>query len=134
MLAPEYGGDGGKKVGECEKAEPPIAAFPAHWAPNDLKIYKGSQFPEGYRGRRLHRLPRLVEPRAGPAGRLQRRVPAAGGWQARPATTSSSPTDSRAPQKEPGARRAPAVGLRRRTRRRALRQRRQGRPHLARDL
>ena len=28
----------------------PVAAFPAHWAPNDLKIYKGSQFPEGYRG------------------------------------------------------------------------------------
>ena len=46
MLAPEYGGDGGKKVGDCDKAEPPVAAFPAHWAPNDLKIYKGTQFPE----------------------------------------------------------------------------------------
>ena len=50
MLAPEYGGDGGKAVGECEKAEPPVAAFPAHWAPNDLKIYKSEDFPEGYRG------------------------------------------------------------------------------------
>jgi glucose/arabinose dehydrogenase/mono/diheme cytochrome c family protein len=50
VLAPEYGGDGGKKVGDCEKFEPPIAAFPAHWAPNDLKIYKGSQFPKGYQG------------------------------------------------------------------------------------
>lgn len=48
VLAPEYGGDGGKKVGECEKAEGPVAAFPAHWAPNDLKIYKGSQFPKAY--------------------------------------------------------------------------------------
>ncbi len=30
--------------------EPPVAAFPAHWAPNDLKIYKGEDFPAGYRG------------------------------------------------------------------------------------
>jgi glucose/arabinose dehydrogenase/cytochrome c553 len=50
VLAPEYGGDGGKKIGECEKFEPPVAAFPAHWAPNDLKIYKGSPFPKGYQG------------------------------------------------------------------------------------
>ena len=50
VLAPEYGGDGGKKVGACDKSDPPVAAFPAHWAPNDLKIYKGSQFPKGYRG------------------------------------------------------------------------------------
>ena len=32
------------------KAEPPIAAFPAHWAPNDIKIYKGSRFPKAYEG------------------------------------------------------------------------------------
>ena len=50
VLAPEYGGDGGKAVGECAKAEPPVAAFPAHWAPNDLKIYKSEDFPAGYRG------------------------------------------------------------------------------------
>ncbi len=50
VLAPEYGDDGGKAVGECEKAEPPVAAFPAHWAPNDLKIYKSEDFPAGYRG------------------------------------------------------------------------------------
>jgi len=49
VLAPEYGGDG-KKIGDCEKFEPPIAALPAHWAPNDLKIYKGSQFPKAYQG------------------------------------------------------------------------------------
>jgi glucose/arabinose dehydrogenase/cytochrome c553 len=49
VLAPEYGGDG-KKIGDCDKFEPPIAALPAHWAPNDLKIYKGSQFPKAYQG------------------------------------------------------------------------------------
>jgi glucose/arabinose dehydrogenase/mono/diheme cytochrome c family protein len=50
VLAPEYGGDGGKKVGACAGKQPPIAAFPAHWAPNDLKIYKGKPFPQAYRG------------------------------------------------------------------------------------
>ena len=40
----------GKKIGDCDKFEPPVAAFPAHWAPNDLKIYKGSQFPKAYQG------------------------------------------------------------------------------------
>jgi glucose/arabinose dehydrogenase/mono/diheme cytochrome c family protein len=50
VQAPEYGGDGGKKVGDCDKAEPPVAVFPAHWAPNDLKIYKASAFPKAYQG------------------------------------------------------------------------------------
>ena len=50
VLGPEYGGDGGKKVNECANMEPPVAVFPAHWAPNDLKIYKASQFPRGYHG------------------------------------------------------------------------------------
>lgn len=50
VLAPEYGGDGGKSVGICAQKEPPVAAFPAHWAPNDLLIYNGKQFPEAYRG------------------------------------------------------------------------------------
>jgi mono/diheme cytochrome c family protein len=48
VIAPEYGGDGGKKIGGCDKYEPPVAAFPAHWAPNDIKIYKASQFPKAY--------------------------------------------------------------------------------------
>ena len=39
VLAPEYGGDGGKKVGICADKKPSIAAFPAHWAPNDLLLY-----------------------------------------------------------------------------------------------
>jgi glucose/arabinose dehydrogenase/mono/diheme cytochrome c family protein len=49
LLAPEYGGDG-KKVGLCAKKREPVAAFPAHWAPNDLAIYNGDQLPEPYRG------------------------------------------------------------------------------------
>ena len=50
VLAPEYGGDGGKKVGVCADRQGPAAAFPAHWAPNDLKIYRGEQFPKAYDG------------------------------------------------------------------------------------
>ena len=33
VLAPEYGGDGGHKVGVCANKIAPVAAFPAHWAP-----------------------------------------------------------------------------------------------------
>jgi len=50
VLAPEYGGDGGAAVGSCATYPPPIAAYPAHWAPNDLKIYNGPAFPAAYRG------------------------------------------------------------------------------------
>jgi glucose/arabinose dehydrogenase/mono/diheme cytochrome c family protein len=49
VLAPEYGGDGGKKIGICAEKLPPVAAFPAHWAPNDMKIYHGAAFPAAYR-------------------------------------------------------------------------------------
>jgi glucose/arabinose dehydrogenase len=49
VLAPEYGGDG-KKVGLCAEKQEPVAAFPAHWAPNDLTIYNANQFPATYRG------------------------------------------------------------------------------------
>jgi glucose/arabinose dehydrogenase len=49
VLAPEYGGDG-KKVGECAQKKGPVAAFPAHWAPNALAFYTGTMFPEAYRG------------------------------------------------------------------------------------
>jgi glucose/arabinose dehydrogenase len=48
VLAPEYGGDGGKKVGICAEKTAPVAAFPGHWAPNDLLIYTGKQFPAAY--------------------------------------------------------------------------------------
>jgi glucose/arabinose dehydrogenase/mono/diheme cytochrome c family protein len=50
VLAPEYGGDGGKTVGVCAQKQAPIAWFPAHWAPNDLALYFGNQFPAPYRG------------------------------------------------------------------------------------
>jgi glucose/arabinose dehydrogenase/mono/diheme cytochrome c family protein len=50
VLAPEYGGDGGKAVGLCAQKQGPVASFPAHWAPNDLAIYDGRQFPNAYRG------------------------------------------------------------------------------------
>jgi len=50
VLAPEYGGDGGKTVGLCANRTPPVVAFPGHWAPNDLLIYRGTAFPSGYRG------------------------------------------------------------------------------------
>ncbi len=48
VLAPEYGGDG-KVVGRCADKKMPIMAFPAHWAPNSLLFYTGSQFPARYR-------------------------------------------------------------------------------------
>jgi glucose/arabinose dehydrogenase/mono/diheme cytochrome c family protein len=49
VLAPEYGGDGGKKLGVCADKIAPIAAFPAHWAPNGMAFYDGDQFPSRYR-------------------------------------------------------------------------------------
>ncbi|HXL18973.1 MAG TPA: c-type cytochrome, partial [Streptosporangiaceae bacterium] len=49
VLAPEYGGDG-KKGGLCAEKRGPVAVFPAHWAPNDLVLYDGQQFPAAYRG------------------------------------------------------------------------------------
>jgi glucose/arabinose dehydrogenase/mono/diheme cytochrome c family protein len=49
VLAPEFGGDGGKKVGSCATKGAPIASFPAHWAPNAMALYDKSQFPAHYR-------------------------------------------------------------------------------------
>lgn len=49
VLSPEYGGDG-RQVGRCASARDPEVAFPAHWAPNGLVFYAGTQFPESYRG------------------------------------------------------------------------------------
>jgi len=49
VLAPEYGGDGGKKVGVCASKIAPVAAFPAHWAPNGMAFYDQKQFPARYR-------------------------------------------------------------------------------------
>ena len=49
VLAPEYGGDGGKTVGVCANKIAPAAAFPAHWAPNAMARYDKTQFPARYR-------------------------------------------------------------------------------------
>lgn len=49
VLAPEYGGDGGKTAGVCASKIEPIAAFPAHWAPNAMVLYDKKQFPAHYR-------------------------------------------------------------------------------------
>jgi len=49
VLAPEYGGDGGKSTGVCAQKLAPVAAFQAHWAPNDLALYYGRNFPQHYR-------------------------------------------------------------------------------------
>jgi glucose/arabinose dehydrogenase/mono/diheme cytochrome c family protein len=48
VLAPEYGGDGGKKVGVCADKIGPAAAFPAHWAPNGMARYDQNKFPARY--------------------------------------------------------------------------------------
>lgn len=47
LLAPEYGGDG-TQVGRCSGFKAPLAALPAHYAPNDLIFYSGSQFPKRF--------------------------------------------------------------------------------------
>lgn len=49
VLAPEYGGDGGKRVAACASKLGPVAAFPAHWAPNAMVRYDKQQFPARYR-------------------------------------------------------------------------------------
>lgn len=47
MLSPEYGGDGKKEVGN--EYSDPVAAYPAHMAPNGLLFYTGTMFPEKYK-------------------------------------------------------------------------------------
>jgi glucose/arabinose dehydrogenase len=49
VLAPEYGGDG-REQGRCANVKQPLAAYPAHWAPNGLALYDAAQFPPPYRG------------------------------------------------------------------------------------
>jgi glucose/arabinose dehydrogenase len=49
VLAPEYGGDG-MRVDRCADYPAPVVVFPAHFGPNDLLFYRGSQFPRRYRG------------------------------------------------------------------------------------
>ncbi|HXS06067.1 MAG TPA: hypothetical protein VN723_04700 [Rhizomicrobium sp.] len=49
LLSPEYGGDG-KVNARCAKFTPPVASFPAHWAPVDVMFYEAKQFPARYQG------------------------------------------------------------------------------------
>jgi glucose/arabinose dehydrogenase len=52
MLAPEYGGNGKTTSGngfDCASYNQPLATFGAHWAPNGLHFYGGTQFPRRYR-------------------------------------------------------------------------------------
>jgi glucose/arabinose dehydrogenase len=48
MVMPEYGGDG-ETPAEPGRYKDPLIGFPAHWAPDDLVFYEGTQFPERYR-------------------------------------------------------------------------------------
>ena len=47
IISPEYGGDGKKTGGE--NAVDPVAAYPAHMAPDGLLFYTGTMFPKRYR-------------------------------------------------------------------------------------
>jgi glucose/arabinose dehydrogenase len=49
VLAPEYGGDGGKKVGPCASKAMPLSSFPAHWAPEAM-AFASQALPEHYQG------------------------------------------------------------------------------------
>jgi glucose/arabinose dehydrogenase len=80
VLAPEYGGDGGKKVGVCATRTPPVAFFPAHWAPNDLLIASNSALPAVYRNGAFVAFHGSWN-RAGAAGGVQRGVSTDERWQ-----------------------------------------------------
>ena len=47
VLQPGYGGDG-NRVGRATQFEDPVIGFPGHWAPMDVTLYHGDQFPERY--------------------------------------------------------------------------------------
>jgi glucose/arabinose dehydrogenase/mono/diheme cytochrome c family protein len=49
MLAPEFGGDNFKRI-DPDPYDKPVVAFPGHWAPLQIAMYTGTQFPEKYRG------------------------------------------------------------------------------------
>ncbi len=49
MVAPEFGGDN-RKRDDNPAYDKPLLAFPAHWAPLQLCVYDGAQFPAKYRG------------------------------------------------------------------------------------
>jgi len=48
VMSPEYGGNG-RDAGRCEAKTAAVGAFPAHWAPNGLLFYTGTNLPARYR-------------------------------------------------------------------------------------
>ncbi|HKB57617.1 MAG TPA: PQQ-dependent sugar dehydrogenase [Lacunisphaera sp.] len=48
MVGPEYGGDN-RKRDDNPLFDKPVVAFPAHWAPLQMTLYTGTQFPAHYR-------------------------------------------------------------------------------------
>ena len=48
MLAPEFGGDNRARV-DPDPFDKPVVAFPGHWAPIQMVVYTGTQFPPKYR-------------------------------------------------------------------------------------
>jgi len=53
LLAPEYGGDNVKTSTtgiDCASFNQPLDVFGGHWSPLGLHFYRGSQFPQRYRG------------------------------------------------------------------------------------
>ncbi len=49
MVGPEFGGDNLKRD-DNPAFDKPLIGFPAHWAPLQMCLYTGTQFPEKYRG------------------------------------------------------------------------------------
>ena len=95
VLAPEYGGDGGKKAGECEKFDPPVAAFPRT---GRRTISRSTRARSSRRDTMevLSSPSMALESRARSTRRLQRRVPTPIRRQDSGDITSCSPMASRA--------------------------------------
>ena len=49
MVCPEFGGDNHQRSTNAHYDQP-VIAFPAHWAPLQMALYNGTQFPEKYHG------------------------------------------------------------------------------------
>ena len=77
VLAPEYGGDGGRRSGRAPASERPSRRFPRTGRLTTSLIYDGQQFPAPYRGGAFIAFHGSWNRAPSPAGRLQRRVPAA---------------------------------------------------------
>ena len=75
VLNPEYGGDG-KEVGRCAQFTNAGGGVPGALGAGGRDVLQRHAVPAEVPRRRVHRLPRIVEPRADAAGRLQRHVPA----------------------------------------------------------